>query len=346
MLAKAALVALLAMLLMPTTAHAAPLPNDTQLLEAKGYTNLLATGDLLIVVRYQIDYGGSAPDDHVGITFLVRLETGTTTIATNVPYPYFDSDGDGNTDGYGDGIASIYMTAAQTLAAGLTDSAGAWTVWPPTTFTVYLEGNPSSFTTIPDDATAMVAGDFVATEVAATNETALGNDVLTWANQIQSAWGLNLLVQGQQLLNSTDGGAYFTLSIAALRQMAPLIFAIRTESPTIPTAATTTGDFATASDTRLDTNQWWGQGFRTLATDMGLPQGTIEGGFITLIVVLLIFWGTKQWGTRGAALMLVFSTFVILPTAMIGLGWVDWQWGAVALVGVGLVAIVKTARDF
>lgn len=316
-------------------------PDEIAIGKAYAYTNLLEVGDLLVVGSYTISYTTN-PTDGVDVNFLTNLELADVIIGTNTPYPYFDSDADGDLDGYGQGVVSVYLTAAQTLAQGLTDSNGAWVSWPATDLELVVRGNPSAFTTIPEASHPLVSTNFSSSEVRSINQTVLGAQVIEWALNLQIAWDTALLVQGANLLNDTDGAAYFVLTIPGLRQMASHIFATQTTSPTIPTLATTTGDFATAAESRLDAATYYGQGFNDLADDLGLPRGSVEGFLILLLVIALIAWMTTQWGTRGAQMALVFSAMAMLPVMMMGTGWVVWQGGAIAIMGIALAAILKT----
>jgi len=332
--------------LMAVPASAAALPDSTELVDAQLYTGLLETGDLLIAVRYNITYT-TVPTENVDTTFVVWMEDVNTRLATGVPYPYFDSDGDGTSDGYGNGVASIYMTAAQTYAAGLTDVSGVWNNWPDTSLNVYVEGNPAAFsTTIPYDASSITASNSTSVVTASTNQAALGAKVLVWAAELQAVHAVTLIVSGQNLLNDTFGAGYFSLAIPGLRQMAPSIFAVSTVSPTIPTAATSTGDFASAAETRFDASTYYGQGFVTLASDMGLPKGSIQGALVLLISIALVGWGAKTWGTRGAMAALVLSAVFMFPIMWIGVGWIAWQAGAVSLAFIAIAAVLKTSKEF
>ena len=149
-------------LLFVPVVYAVDNPDNLQITSAQVYRDLVETGDLLMLAEYNIEYA-TTPVDSADINFLTRLLQSNTTLGTNVPYPF-------NTEGYGQGAVSIYLSQTETEASGFTDSSGVYSAWPIAGLTVKLEGNPTVFTSPEDFVWGLTSGDYSSGEGQAVNQ--------------------------------------------------------------------------------------------------------------------------------------------------------------------------------
>jgi hypothetical protein len=328
-----ALAAFLALLVtftqvLPTAAQAAPpAPDVINLEDVAAFQDLLETDDLLVVAYYRIAYT-TIPDDQAGINYLVQLkDSSSSLLGTNTPYAYNDS-------GYGYGVVSVYLTAAEVTAASL----GAW---PYSGLTFTLQGNPSVFATVPSDVHTLISGDYSTGEGNATNKTQLAAWVLQYAASLEETWQLSMLTDSG-LLNASRGTPYFIQAIPGLRNMVDTIFSVSSESPVVPTPAPTPGGPGTLSGdsaTRFDGTFWLTPAFNGTGTTLGLPNGAFQGIIIFIMMVVFAWGGQRIGGGRGAFTGAAIA-LACVPVAMV-LGLVSWAYGVLALAVLAVAGLAK-----
>lgn len=192
--------------------------------------------DWLIVTQYDIPYlnppvatptptGGPLPQSGVSNAFVLRLTDGTgTTIALNTLI------GCCHQRGANTGVASIYLTAAQT--ASLT--------WGDTDLQLRLDATQPSFPAPPTSAVATPLAYDDATDKG-TAQSHLAMLIIAIAQSLTESWGIELIGSSSlQGLNVT-GETYFTQAIPGLRAMAPDAFATQTAQPVATVFPTPTG---------------------------------------------------------------------------------------------------------
>jgi hypothetical protein len=336
--------AVLGSLLGTLPALAISAPDNLSLIAVNGYTNLIETGDFLVLVEENIQYASIPSDYRADQAFTLQLFNGSTVIGSNSPYPYNDS-------GYNQGVVSIYLTHAQTEAAGLTDAAGAWvSPWassPPSTLSVKLAGNPLLFSTVPSTGTVSIdATDYTADETNTTNVTDLESRIIQLAGILQTAWQTTLLSTNPSVLGDA-GASYFTLAIPGLRQMVNNLFTISSVSPDFQTPAPTPSGFAQTAETRYDSpnpGYWINGAFNSFTTDTGVPADALKGLMTFLGIMLLLGIGVKWGGPSVAPMVLGASIVVVVPLA-IGQGFIPWAAGALVLASLVTLAVMKIARE-
>ena len=342
--------------LLPDVAHAAPAQPTSITVESGHVTvacNVLATGDLLLVFRYNIAYA-SLPTDTAAVNFLGNLKSsGGASIGTNTPYPYVSADGSYDNKGYGYGVISVYLTQAQTEAQGYTDDAGVYATWPLSGLTVSLQGNPAIFATMPINTYTLTSSDYTdasggACDTATSNQAALGTFVIAQGSGLQSLWGVQLLTEASKLLNAADGIPYFTSAIPGLRGMVTNIYSISTESPLVPTPAPTPGGrgtFGKEARDRFDSTFYLTPALNSLGTDIGLPNGSLQSLLVFVGMVGLMFIGYRMFGAGGALIGFAGGIAIIVPLSLWA-GWLSAQFGFAALGLFGIAFLTKFARDY
>lgn len=210
----ATLVVFLAFTVLPKTAFAINNPDNLSITSIFGYQNILSDGDVLIVVRYDIDYT-VLPTEQADEAFLVRFLSGVLELGSALPFPF-------NDDGYREGIVSFYFDPATVTANSIT---------PAGSFTVRIQGNPTLFSTPPiTDNGSILWRSSLATKFH------LKNDLSAIAFDFEAAWSANdfdLIAstpEGNRL--TIDGEEYFTNSILDLHLMIPDLFASGITLPT------------------------------------------------------------------------------------------------------------------
>jgi hypothetical protein len=331
-------IAVALLLLFPAVVSAAPLAPvtlafDETSSDVVAFRDLQATGDMLVAAEYNIAYS-TTPADSTSVNYIFRLKNGTTTLATTTPYPYTDS-------GYGKGVVSVYLTAAQVTAASL----GAW---PFSGLTLELSGNPTIFTTVPTTTLTLASGNYSTSSGQSTNQTQLNTKVLGAANLLEIAWGVDLLTDTGRI-NATAGAIYFTNAIPDLRLMAPDAFSVSTETPTVPTPVPTPGGAGTLagqSETRFDGTFWLNPALDATATTLGLPVGAFAAFMVLIMIIGMAILGLKIGGNGGALIGFALAITVVVPIVGIYGGFIPPAWGLLSVALVAVVAVLKMAREW
>lgn len=303
-------------LLIPLTAHAIDQPDNSDLIQASnGYTNLLEQGDLLVVTEYDIQYATTPTDYRSDEAFFIQLLNSGTTIAVNTLYPYFES-------GYQEGVASVYLTAAETLNLGLTNSDGEWASWGPATFSSRIVGNPIVWATVPSDSQNLTTSDFSSNQTKVTNEDELHTRVMEIARTLEGAWVIDLISTDPEIL-SDEGSRYFPLAIPELFRMVQGIQLISTLPAEYPTPVPIPGTFATASEDRYSDTTWIQGGFDSLSTDTGIPSIALRAIVMMILAMIVIGLGAYHLGSMGGLMGFVGVLVIGIPI-FVSQGFLPW----------------------
>lgn len=308
-----ALVVILLAILIPATNVLAIDAPDTpsEIVWVFAYDDLLEDGDQGYLVYYNIPYA-ALPSEPVTDSYLAVLVDvdGTTQVSSVAPVTY------GTDDGYNYGVAWIYLTYAESTAAGIG--------WDEAQF-IWVAGNPT-LTWVPADPPKTVSGITLWKPATETTSTALGTRVLYVASRIQLEWGVDLvqIVADSRTVLNDAGMAYFMSAIPNLRTMAPDIFASGSYEPITDTSIANVG---TGWADLLVTNVI-GTPFdlTDMATAFGLSRGMLSGVIWMIIMGVFLYFIVMYLGTRVAIvffdIMVVFGALIaMLPWALIvGLG--------------------------
>tara|TARA_R100000808_G_scaffold7535_1_gene22071 strand:- start:2092 stop:3126 length:1035 start_codon:yes stop_codon:yes gene_type:complete len=329
-----ALIPAFCLMLIPSmTIYAIAQPdNDAFITQVNAYTYTLEKGDLLIVAEYDIQYSTIPTDYQSNEAFFIQLLNSNEIIGTNTIYPF-------NQNGYNKGAASVYLTAAQTLAEGLTDSSGNWTSWGPSTFSSKIVGNPIVWSTVPSDTQNLTTADFSSDQTKATNESELQTRVMAIAQILEGAWSVTMVSSDPDVLSDT-GAQYFPLAIPELFRMVEGIQLISTLPAAYPTPVGTPGTFATASQDRYSSTAWIQGGFDSLAADTGLSSVALRAIFMTIIGMIVIGIAGYSLGTSGA--LLGFAGLIVIGIPVfVSQGFLPWAFAILIAALVTLFGFLK-----
>ncbi len=208
------LVILMALLgaLIPGKAFAVAVPDNLLIESALAYSGVLQPGDMLVIVRYNIDYA-SIPVEVVSETFVGRFMRGTSELNATEIFNFQNS-------GYGQGLFSFYFTdlamTADSIEYADINSEG---------YAVVLQGKPTAFAVPP-----RVNSVTISYRNSAVTKQLLNSDTIALARVLQdnSIWSGNDIrlidfATGQQVL-TTDGQSYFGQAIPNMQVMIPDLF--------------------------------------------------------------------------------------------------------------------------
>lgn len=310
------LLALMALALIVTPVYAdMPSPDDTPTADINIYRNLNETGDLLLISYYNIPYL-VPPDDPITSTFAWSFRDGATIFGSTSGFAY-------NDNGYGYGVASVYMSAANVTASGL--------VWG-NPYTLRLSGSPAFFATPPIYNFSVTAGDYSAAVAQADAQTELADRIIVIAELLNNRWGLlsmTLLTQEGETRTvlTSSGEAYFRGTIFGVQNMAPTIFA-SVITPLDYTDRTWSDNYTAQIEnqyagTWVETSK--AAGAALFGTSYDLLSVIMMLFFIIAIIVFNIILGKNTWAglmdacflcVVGAKLDLVPFLFILLIAAM------------------------------
>lgn len=263
-------------------------PNALNILSVNVYENVVDTGDMLVVAHYEIVYNVTPPE-FISSTYLFRVrDSAGDEVGRAAPQVYF-APALNLQNGYGQGITSIYLTAAE--ATGLFNS----------NMSYRLEGNPG---------VAFVGGlptPFVTTDETFNTATPvageLRNDLLAIANNLTFDWDeltdyTNVLIHsaGGTVL-SAAAESYFTTAIPGLAQMAPALFASRIVDIAPTPIATFDNSFRNTLVNRLD-GTVIGTGLDNLGAAFG-SDGDVARTAVAVLLFLGVFVGTTATNLFG-----------------------------------------------
>lgn len=219
----AVLLAICALVVFPAITLAIIDPDGLQVNAVYVYDDLLAIGDVGILIDYFIDYtisgnpptGETANEAYLGIF----IDTdGTTQLKAIAPYAYDDL-------GYGRGLIWIYFTAAEAGTHGI-DRANI------ALYKIWLTGNPTLGWVPGPDPPKVIADIDYWQPVGTNTSTLFALRIMSLAQSLGTAWTEVLYEEtplGARL--TAKGEDYFTNTIPNLRDMAPNVFSAGTSAP-------------------------------------------------------------------------------------------------------------------
>jgi len=178
------------------------------------YRHILELGDVIVVAKYNIDYDVPPTSESADEAFLFRLFDGNgTDLGSNILYPF-------HANGYGVGIITLYFSS---------DEAPTWDQ----THILRLEGNPG-LSWSPGSRPLINNGDFSwhTTSTLSATETLLTSRILTYAQELETEWIVDMIVatpSGNKL--TSTGESYFTTIFPDLREVCPNLFEAAIYSP-------------------------------------------------------------------------------------------------------------------
>jgi hypothetical protein len=275
------LAAILAALLPLQTAFAIDDPTSISIEDVRAYDGVLSTGDLLMVVEYNVVYG-STPTETIDQAFLGRFKLAGTEYASVEPYAYNDK-------GYGRGIFSIYWTETQKEADSIEFNNPNSEA-----YTITFQGKVGVF---PGTAPSTTTGTIDWRDSSNTTQE-LFNHVQTLANSLQNdaGWSDNIpLISTSASITKleTKGEDYFANAIPSLGSMIPSIF---TYGRTIPddTMDEHSKDFESEVKKFWDTDgNWVDARFTNLADTFRMPKAVITS-FLSLFIMAGVVWGCSK----------------------------------------------------
>lgn len=196
-------------------------PDSLTIQATYAYSGVINTGDMLVVVEYDIDYV-TLPTLAATDAYICRFFVDSTEV-NNAEIVSF------NDFGYGLGVCSMYFTDALRLASSIEfgNPNGE-------DYEVVVQGKPSAFSDPPQVTTLSIT-------YRSASQTAkfLTSDIANLAQALEnnSAWAANnfdlyAFATGQAFLTA-DGEAYFGLAIPNLQIMVPDLFGSSTISPDV-----------------------------------------------------------------------------------------------------------------
>ena len=329
------LVALLAALLPLQTVFAIDDPTTISIEDVRAYDGVLATGDLLLVVEYNIVYG-STPTETINQAFLGRFKRAGTEYASVEPYAYNDK-------GYGRGIFSIYWTKTQKEADSIEFDNPNTEV-----YEITFQGKIGVF---PGTAPSTTTGTIDWRD--STNSTQeLFNHIQTLANKFQNdaGWADNIpLISTSASITKLEskGEDYFANAIPALGSMIPAIF---TYGRTIPddTMDVHSKGFEAEVKQFWDTDgSWVDERFDNLAETFRMPKGVITS-FLSLFIMAGVVWGCAKLMERtDQAWEFGLMTMAVTLPLLTAVNWmpmgVTMSVALFALLGIGWTLFLRRA---
>lgn len=285
------LMAIILLLTFALPAFAADSPESITISNVQAFRNLAESGDTLIMFHYAMPYASDNYTTTVasrGIIFRLNNASGNVT-QTGAPYvyPYFD------TNGYGDGVGSFYMSATDNWTWG---SAGVINILTTTLLTPYTI---ASYT--------LTAADYVTESTQEANRSLLADYVLLECDDLESTYedtGVILKATSDAgIILSPYGEAYFQGVVTGLSTLCPELFFIQTSIPEV--MDTTDYDLsageAIAARTLADD---MGEGFVNLPTLFNMNMYAFWGIIcVVATIVACVLTARKDWGIEPGLLI-------------------------------------------
>ena len=276
-------VCLLCLVCTPIPAYAIDNPTSGPfIVQVDAYQNLDTVGDALFVVRINIPYGETVPDEPSSEAFIGRLVLAGESIAETTPYAYYNS-------GYS------YNTFALYISSGVTWEAA---------YTVDLSGSPTLEWTgdVPYVSTTTI--NWHTSSSAALSQILLANNILDWASYLTAHWSVALLAvtAGGSVLSSY-GVTYFTNVIPHLAAVCPTVL------PASQTAVTYDDqDFLNTGATAV-VNEWPFD-FSGISDWMGLPDENLL--HIILAAAMIVFMCITLKLDSKMSIIAAFALIILL----------------------------------
>lgn len=288
----------LALVAAPAVVFAIVAPDSFNIITAQGYGDVDESGDILLLVHYDIVYA-SLPDELASEAVMLRYLDNGSPVRASSPFVFV-------TSGYNQGVIAVYFDAADAVAFSLThgdaDSAE-------------LIGNPSLFTD-PWKTSQPITWATKGSQLAL--ETALAELALTLEEQVE--WdGVNLIQfdSGANILQA-EGEDYLENTIPRLRQMAPNLFAANFATPTFD-ERTFTQSYQTSLEGAWDNSRLSGS-FTGLSDWTGMPETAITTtiviiGALVLGGLLATFVMKQGVSTESAGGLALFVGVILMGLA-------------------------------
>jgi len=306
---KGFLLGILYFILVPVVVLAAPgNPASITIGDVAVFRNVLSTGDQLWFMRYDANYA-SVPSEDPEDTYLMAIYgTDGTTLLFTQPVHYYQHN-----------IISIYLSPTQALT------------WEGA-YVVRIMGNPAVFDPLVEGlnmrSRTLGAGDYY-------EQTVLGGYMITQAGILEDDWSITLLTSGD-LLNTT-GATYFNKAVPGLSSMAPDIYQVTTEYPTV-----TKYDWNHTYEEELLARR--GESLNETFSGLGDFLGTSNqwmatgsAGFLCILVGGGVFAATKKpdWAMIFAAITTPFCVWIGVVTLNV---W--WIIGFIILLVFGIAFLM------
>ncbi len=329
------LAAILAALLPLQTAFAIDDPTSISIVDVKAYDGVLNTGDLLMVVEYNIEYA-STPTETIDQAFLGRFKRAGTEYASVEPFAFNDK-------GYGLGVFSIYWTKTQKE-----DDSIEFSNPNSEAYTITLQGKVGVF---PGTAPSTTTGTIDWQDSTNTTQE-LFDHVATLANKFQNdaGWSSNIPListSADAIKLEVKGEDYFANAIPGLGSMIPGLF---TYGRTVPddTMDVHTKNFENEVKEFWATDgNWVDQRFTNLAETFRMPKAVITS-FLSLFIIGGVIWGCARLmeNTDQAWEFGLMTTAVTLPL-LTAVNWmpmgVTMSVALFALLGIGWTLFLRRA---
>lgn len=297
-------------------------PDTFTQITARAYGSMQETGDLTLLIHYDIDYTVSLPAESATDTIMAAWSDSSagSIVKVGAPLSYVAS-------GYGQGAVTVYFSAAEVTAAGI--------AWNDADFSLIL-GNPSFFAAPPFNSTAVEWR-------AESGKSAIAADVVSLGSSIQGStrWVAagKTLVDGGVL--TADGESYFEQVIPNLRSIAPTLYSGSLVNPDFYER-----DFGYSYRDELD-NYWSGtalaNSWDSMSAWTSLPVVFLKVLFTLLITGLCSYYVVRF---SNAPLIIIPVAGTIFAAATI-INWVPLQLTAIlgftALLIIGYALWLKRA---
>jgi len=312
-------------LLLPGTASAQAAPDDLTILSVQGYTGVLEDDDLLLVVRYDIEYA-SPPSQLVSDTFIGRFLVDTTDRNSTELFPFSQR-------GYNQGVFSFYWTALEAA-----DDSVEYNNPNGENYIVRLQGKVGVF---PGGVPAINTN-----TITWRTNLELRNDIIALAEALQGdpdwvAEELSLIVTGDQTQFTAGGEEYFATVIPRLASMEPSLF----ESAVailLPVTRTPTNTYKEDLD-EFWVGYWVDENLGNIADNFQMSLVVLKTA-LAFLAMLIVCTGTalllKQHGEKAVEFG-ILTMAVTLPLG-ISVGLISMPVGMV----VGLLALVGLSWSF
>lgn len=286
---------LMALLIIATTGQMAfaflTAPTSMSVKDVNVFRNLAETGDMLVVFHYKVAYG-AYPTTPASDSIIFRLYAvdGTTLLNQSRPYNFSSF----ATNGYGDGVASFYFTAADAPTWGLG-------------YFLDILVTPAYYSPSTSITYELTASDYSAAVTQTDARYDLYNYVIGLCDDLKDIYptvSLKAVTDSGTVL-SVYGEPYFRAVIPGLQSLSPQLFFVQTTLPTAITVvpysmnATMTAGVLSGSDLE--------RGARRIGETFGdISANAVFGGMFFIISTgICVLCYRKGWGVEPALMICV-----------------------------------------
>ncbi len=269
-------------------------PDSIAIEDVRAYDSVLESGDLLIIVEYNLPYT-ALPDEIIFDAYLGRFLLDTTELKSVEPFAFNDK-------GYGRGIFSLYWTKVQKEADSIEfDNPNA------EAYKLILQGKVGVFT----GSVPTITSNSISWTDTARTATLLFQEIERIARKFENDTGWNDdadfadLIEnpgGTVQLTSTgigSGEEYFSNAVPQLGAMIPSIFSSSQTSPDV-SERPDSRSFADEKDQFWNGN-WIDEKFDFLALQHQAPKRTFTAMFAVIFMGLIAFFCANLLGQNALA---------------------------------------------